>query len=650
MILQHFLEDIYDDNIRHININHVIDFKASTLLYDKLFADAKVLNSLLFIFVWKGIFDTYPSRLDITIAKRQIKVVTGMDTITNYITSATFVKYLKNYVESKSQSLKESYYHYSQKLHKDISFVRFELLFKLRERYNYNEAIKEHTSLYQAYMQIIKSASVMTNLTRFINPINGFELQQNVPSIDISSAFSPSDIAKYCVLSDHYFLRSLFMNHLLIVYDEQPNNELIMSIISAVKHRTILLANTSAIQQLQTHPNLSKANVLLYPISSVTVRDTHKMIPAIVDQCTIVDLDGKCTDFPCKSLQSLTRNYYITSFKHTPATELPYLQTNIIKVHDTRETLTHNDTHTLKHNDMLYSNYPSSDILNHPEFHKAYLDNFFNMHQSHKHTNYQYVLNYLTKYCLKNNIGTSISAAASINHQLRRNCILLVDNRMNIMSVLSCLLAIHNVDNSWDIIISTPTHNQAYYSTFVQNAKFINHPMQYMATFDIEHYNIIMKDHTFWKQLELYNKCLIIQDDAFLLRKGIDQFMQYDYVGAPWSPTHFENKILASVSNPQMVGNGGFSLRSIPAMLNVTKTCEREKTYLFNNDLSPIPEDVYFAKCCYALNYDIPDAQTASKFACEQVPNKHALGVHKLWAYHQLPVIIDYFESLFVIT
>ncbi len=58
--------------------------------------------------------------------------------------------------------------------------------------------------------------------------------------------------------------------------------------------------------------------------------------------------------------------------------------------------------------------------------------------------------------------------------------------------------------------------------------------------------------------------CLVIQADGFILNahKWQDQFLDYDYIGAPWP------KILALGGGDQMlylknqVGNGGFSLRS----------------------------------------------------------------------------------------
>ena len=67
--------------------------------------------------------------------------------------------------------------------------------------------------------------------------------------------------------------------------------------------------------------------------------------------------------------------------------------------------------------------------------------------------------------------------------------------------------------------------------------------------------------------------CLVIQADGFVLNahKWQDQFLGYDYIGAPWP------KVLALGGGDQMlylknqVGNGGFSLRSKKLLLETSR-------------------------------------------------------------------------------
>jgi len=65
---------------------------------------------------------------------------------------------------------------------------------------------------------------------------------------------------------------------------------------------------------------------------------------------------------------------------------------------------------------------------------------------------------------------------------------------------------------------------------------------------------------------------LIVQDDGYIINSDLwsDEFLKYDYIGAPWPTTHswrkrwsakkYQNATINSKKN--RVGNGGFSLRS----------------------------------------------------------------------------------------
>ena len=54
---------------------------------------------------------------------------------------------------------------------------------------------------------------------------------------------------------------------------------------------------------------------------------------------------------------------------------------------------------------------------------------------------------------------------------------------------------------------------------------------------------------------------LYIHDDGFIINPNAwtDNFLQYDYIGAPWPEPHLSNH---NINTSYRVGNGGFSLRS----------------------------------------------------------------------------------------
>jgi hypothetical protein len=115
-----------------------------------------------------------------------------------------------------------------------------------------------------------------------------------------------------------------------------------------------------------------------------------------------------------------------------------------------------------------------------------------------------------------------------------------------------------------------------------------------------------MEGSEFWKQVK-GTKDLIFQTDSLLLRSGIDDFLEYDYVGAPWRKPK-EN---------QWVGNGGLSLRTVSKMIEI---CEN------NTVTEDILEDIYFMK--YMKGIGVADIETAMRFSMEDVFSPNPLGVH----------------------
>lgn len=55
---------------------------------------------------------------------------------------------------------------------------------------------------------------------------------------------------------------------------------------------------------------------------------------------------------------------------------------------------------------------------------------------------------------------------------------------------------------------------------------------------------------------------LVVQGDGYIINPGVwtDEFLEYDYIGAPWRKT--KAAYIDPFGNHQRVGNGGFSLRS----------------------------------------------------------------------------------------
>lgn len=143
---------------------------------------------------------------------------------------------------------------------------------------------------------------------------------------------------------------------------------------------------------------------------------------------------------------------------------------------------------------------------------------------------------------------------------------------------------------------------------------------------DIRGYNKLLKSKNFWNKIKEEN-ILIFQEDSRLLREGIEDFYEYDYIGATWDFYPF-------------VGNGGLSFRHKSAMLKVLEVCNPE------NDIN---EDVYFAWGCNVLKLNLAPVHVANTFSCETQFHLGTLGYHAIERYlsqEQVNEIKKQYESI----
>jgi hypothetical protein len=119
-------------------------------------------------------------------------------------------------------------------------------------------------------------------------------------------------------------------------------------------------------------------------------------------------------------------------------------------------------------------------------------------------------------------------------------------------------------------------------------------------------------------------KILMFQMDSLLLRYGIDGFLKYDYIGAPWTKP----------KEGSFIGNGGLSIRTKQKMIDIVKN---------NNTYLPEWEDIYFVK---HLKDNLPTIDVAMRFSVEDIFYPKPIGLHNPIKIppHLLDLILD--ESL----
>lgn len=158
----------------------------------------------------------------------------------------------------------------------------------------------------------------------------------------------------------------------------------------------------------------------------------------------------------------------------------------------------------------------------------------------------------------------------------------------------------------WGCIFFHSAINKKFIKKKLRNLKinFIELPVE----INLENYNKLLCLASFWEYLP-YDKILIFQSDSKILRPGIEAFMEYDYVGAPWT---FQNH----------GGNGGFSLRTRLVMIDICKT--HQNTYLQN-------EDTWFCNIMHNERIGkLAPREICSKFSCEQIFELNSFGYHSI--------------------
>ena len=177
----------------------------------------------------------------------------------------------------------------------------------------------------------------------------------------------------------------------------------------------------------------------------------------------------------------------------------------------------------------------------------------------------------------------------------------------------------HHIPSTWPIQIFHGKDNQ----DFIMNstlAPLISSGKIFLTRMDIVYgksrTNELLTDPKFWQRVR-GEKILFFQIDSIMCSNSphkITDFVQYDYVGAPWDPSWF------AFSKTDFVGNGGFSLRSRSKILALLALLPYDKK---------IPEDVWYGLNLRRVNGLVAPVNVAKTFAVESMFYERPLGAHK---------------------
>ena len=118
------------------------------------------------------------------------------------------------------------------------------------------------------------------------------------------------------------------------------------------------------------------------------------------------------------------------------------------------------------------------------------------------------------------------------------------------MSQLALRISLRNIEFGAVKLLSSMPPNKKY-----SNIEYIPIP----AMNNIADYNrmIIENLHKYFQT----SHCLLVQPDSFVVNSDLwkNEFLQFDYIGAPWSEKLQVNPSLILNMKKNRVGNGGFS-------------------------------------------------------------------------------------------
>lgn len=505
-----------------------------------------------------------------------------------------------------------------------------------------------------------------TSTDKYIIFINSQPDSKHDPSLSFNvppylQSMFPAIFSNYILISDkqHPTVKSLSVSRdraIFYIHAHKPISNQQSPSITDTYDRVIV----NSISNYQENKTL-KYYILLDPTN---IQSDAKKVDILCDKTTnekfqkdIKEAGYTCTTDPnCqpKYLFDLTNSFDLLDYMDRGT--IPFVQDNHpmiknmvtgIKSKNPFDTLTDLDDVVLQN---IKRNLKYINILKHPSlFEYAFKQHLELSCHSRNITSKNGILIYLSfiyRYFMKN--IEKLTGLEDKNSRSTQYKVVLIDDRPSPLSVMSILFTLSNLNVMWSCKIYTTKKGQKYYEELLGDIVdvIVYEPLD-VPKFHIDVYNNILKSADFWRSINA-EKTLIIQNDGILLRPNIEPFMKFDYVGASWVD-NVSNEYIKKHITEDLVGNGGFSLRTNELMVRICEQYTKEKTWLFFKNITQIPEDVYTIYCLKQLEKSIvnlPNFQQGVAFASEEVCNLASIGIHKIWSYHTHDVIEKYFNGV----
>jgi hypothetical protein len=216
----------------------------------------------------------------------------------------------------------------------------------------------------------------------------------------------------------------------------------------------------------------------------------------------------------------------------------------------------------------------------------------------------------------------------------------------------------HHLGPRWSLQIIHSDSNGALLQALFSDLQHVKYTAMsaideaWKEVWSAQDYSDVLKSKQFWQRLKRsgYEHVLIFQSDSLMLHGRIEPFLRYDYIGAPWcgdSP-HVSRLRQKEHVLPNGIGNGGFSLRRVDAMIRAIDAPAQFK------GAKKLSEDLFFASFLDTSENSARFPNRSAGFAfsievqCSHESDSHIsasnvpLGVHAAWLFGK-----RYRDSLF---
>ncbi len=196
-----------------------------------------------------------------------------------------------------------------------------------------------------------------------------------------------------------------------------------------------------------------------------------------------------------------------------------------------------------------------------------------------------------------------------------RNCCVMVETRI-IPNLFEIIQEGHLkfIPISWGLTLFLSKENKHLIKPEMFGERIVEIIVLPFDNFSVDDYNNLLTCQSFWECIEA-EKIFIFQSDSLVLRMGIEDFLDVDYIGACWD-------------FPPFVGNGGFSLRTKKYMLDIINKVPYDYSKHGN-------EDVYFCNLLESVGGKLATIEQAMLFSVEKILGYGSFGIHAIEKYHK---------------